>query len=242
MFDEVTKHEGGRRAAQRAGWVFGSTVFQIALVAAIIAVTAYKAKAARDEPIVEVKLVRQAAPPPPPPPPPAPAPVRKRPPDQKPPTNLPPPPPPQALLQPKDVQEEMKSNPNEPKEPEYDYGNQSGEGVVGGVVGAVPQEVEDAPSFATSGYVKPREAEPKCVQNSVRIPPALTGFVSRVTVKFAVKKDGTPDKFQILGGTDNAQIADAIWRGILSCKWVPGNDPQGRPTAIWVILPLNFKQ
>ncbi|HUL58101.1 MAG TPA: TonB family protein [Anaeromyxobacteraceae bacterium] len=241
MFDEVTKHEGGKLAAQRAGWVLGSTAFQIALVVAIIAATAYKAKAARDEPIVEVKLVRQAAPPPPPPPP-APAPVRRRPPTEKPPANLPPPPPPQALLQPKDVQEEMKTNPNEPKEPEYNYGAQSGEGVVGGVVGAPTNEVEEAPSFATSGYVKPREAEPRCVQNSVRVPQNLAGFVSLVTVKFAIRKDGTPDKFQILGGTDNAAVGEAIWRAVQSCKWVPGNDPQGRPTAVWVIMPIRFKQ
>jgi periplasmic protein TonB len=27
-----------------------------------------------------------------------------------------------------------------------------------------------------------------------------------------------------------------------SCRWVPGADAQGRPTAIWVILPLRFTQ
>ena len=31
MFDEVTKKEGGKAAARRAGYVFGSTVFQEAL-------------------------------------------------------------------------------------------------------------------------------------------------------------------------------------------------------------------
>ena len=53
MFDEVTKKEGGKAAARRAGYVFGSTVFQGVLIAAIItASAAIKAKVI-DEPVKE---------------------------------------------------------------------------------------------------------------------------------------------------------------------------------------------
>jgi protein TonB len=36
------------------------------------------------------------------------------------------------------------------------------------------------------------------------------------------------------------RISDAIWNAVQSCKWIAGADAQGRPTAIWVILPIRF--
>jgi protein TonB len=243
VFDEVTKHEGGRNAARKAGYVVGSTAFQILLVVAIItASAAIKAKVTEEAP-VDVKFVRQAAPPPPPPPPPAP--VARRPPqEKKSDTPRPPPPPPQALLQPKDVQEEMKTNPNEPKEPEYDYGaTASGEGVVGGVVGAPTGGIEDAPAYATAGYVKPAEVERGCVAQSTRIPTDLKGFVTGtpITVKFAVRADGSTSQFQVMTPGVPDRIAAAVFQAVQSCRFKPGTDPRGKPTPIWVILPLRFR-
>ena len=189
MFDEVTKKQTGKYAARRVGWVFGSTAFQLGMVALAL-MAGQKIKAAIEEKPVDVKFVRAAAPPrPPPPPPPAAPPKRKDAP--KPPVNAPPPPPPQALIQPKDVQAEMKED-TSPKEPEYDYGPQTGEGVVGGVVGA--RAIEDAPAYATAGYKKPTMAEPGCVQRSVRISSDLLDYISGpVTVKFAISRDGSPE-------------------------------------------------
>jgi protein TonB len=243
MFDEVTKLQGGKNAAKRAGYVFGSTVFQVLLVFAIItASAAIKAKVI-DEPVVDVKFVKPAAPPPPPPPPAPPA-ARKRPPSDKPRTDLPKPPPPSALLQPKEVQAEMKPpNPNEPPEPEYDYGDAAeGEGVVGGVVGAPAQnQVEDAPAYATAGYRKPQMAQAGCVQSSVRLPRELLGYISGpITVKFAINRDGSPSRYEVMTAVPDKRISDAIWNAIQGCKWIPGADAQGKPTAIWVILPLRF--
>jgi protein TonB len=137
----------------------------------------------------------------------------------------------------------MKVNPNEPPEPEYDYSDSgSDEGVVGGVVGAAAQpQIEDAPAFATTGYVKPRQETPNCVQQSVRVPPQLQGFISGpITVKFAVRKDGSPSQFQVMSTLPDKRIGDLIWSAVQSCRWVPGTDPQGHPTSIWVILPLRF--
>ena len=244
MFDEVTKKEGGKAAARRAGYVFGSTVFQILIVAAIIfASAAIKAKVI-DAPVVDVKFVKTAPPPPPPPPPLAPPAARKRPPDAKPRTDLPKPPPPQALLQPQEIKPEMKPpDPNEPPEPEYDYGGAAeGEGVVGGVVGAQPtNQIEDAPAYATSGYRKPQMAEPGCVQRSVRIPPQLAGFISGpIVVQFAVTRDGSPAKFKLNCDVPDARIGQAIWQAVQQCRWIPGTDPQGKPVSIWVILPIRF--
>jgi periplasmic protein TonB len=244
VFDEVTKQEGGKQAATRFGYVFGSTLFQVAIVVGIIALSSYVKAKVIDEPIVPVTIVKSAAPPPPPPPPAPPPAARKRPPSDKPKTDLPKPPPPQALLQPKEVQEQMKApDPNEPPEPEYDYDESAaGEGVVGGVVGAAPRnDIEDAPAFATAGYKKPQMAQAGCVQSSMRVPRELAGFVSGpVQVKFAIGKDGVPSRFETLTPVPDRRLADAIWSAVQSCKWVPGADAQGKPTAIWVIMPFRF--
>ena len=245
MFDEVTKQESGKNAAKRAGYVFGSTLVQVLLVFAIItASAAIKAKVI-DEPVVDVKFVKPVAPPPPPPPPAPPPPQRRPASDSKPKTDLPKPPPPSALLQPKEVQAEMKApDPNEPPEPEYDYGDaKPGEGVIGGVVGAAPvkNEIEDAPAYATAGYRKPQMAAAGCVQSTVRLPRELLGFISGpITVKFAINRDGSPSRYEVMTNIPDRRISDAIWNAIQTCKWIPGADAQGRPTAIWVILPLRF--
>jgi periplasmic protein TonB len=238
VFDEVTKRQTGKYAARRAGWVFGSTAFQLGLVALAL-FAGRQIKAAIEEKPIDVKFVRAAAPPkPPPPPPPAPPPRRKDTGPKPPPRpDAPPPPPPQALIQPKDVQEEMKVD-TSPKEPEYNYGPQTGEGVVGGVVGA--NQVEEAPAFATSGYVKPAEKEKGCVGRSVRVPRDLQGTVGSATVKFAVGRDGRPSRFEVLTDIPDKRFGDAIWQGIQSCQFTPGLDARGKPQLIWMILPLRF--
>jgi len=242
LFDEVTKREGGKNAARRAGYVFGSTAFQVVVIAAIV-FAGERIKTAVQEKAVEVKFVRSAAPPrPAPPPPPAPPPKPKSAPRTDNGPKLPPPPP-TALLQPKEVQEEMKApSPNEPKEPEYDYGSApAGEGVVGGVVGAQrTNEIEDAPAFATAGFVKPSEKDRGCVGRSVRIPREFQGFVKNLTVKFAVGRDGVPSLYECLTPDTDKRIADAVWQAIQSCQFSPGTDPRGQPQKIWLILPLRF--
>jgi protein TonB len=237
VFDEVTKRQDGKYVARRAGWVFGSTALQLGLVAAAL-FAGRQIKAAIEEKPIDVKFVRAAPPRPPPPPPAAAPPRRKETSNKPPPVNAPPPPPPQALIQPKDVQEEMKPD-TSPKEPEYNYGSQAGEGVVGGVVGATNQ-IEEAPAFATSGYVKPAEKERGCVGRSVRTPRDLQGLVTAVTVKFAVGRDGRPSRFEVLSDIPDKRIGDEIWKAVQNCAFTPGLDARGQPQLIWMILPLRF--
>lgn len=249
MFDEVTKREGGKRAARRGVWVAVSSAAQTALVVAIIVVSSKIAADVAQGPVVDVKFVKTAAPPPPPPPPPPPA--RKTPPKPK--TDnapKPKPPNPMAMVQPRDVPNELKPpDPNEPPEPEYDYGSDQGVegGVVGGVVGAGDATaqagggIEEAPAYATAGFRKPEQAQRGCVQTTVRVPRELTGFISGpVTVKFAIGRDGVPSLFQVVGQAPDPRITNAIWQAVQQCKWVPGADAQGRPTKIWVVLPVRF--
>jgi protein TonB len=130
-------------------------------------------------------------------------------------------------------------DPNEPPEPEYDYGPGATEGVVGGVVGAT-NTIEDAPAYATSGFVRPAERQRGCVGRSVRIPRELQGIITSVTVKFAVGRDGKPSLFETLSDVPDKRIADAIWQAIQACEFTAGLDPRGQPQKIWMILPLRF--
>ena len=143
MFDEVTKREGGKRAAKRGIWILGSSAAQTALVVGIIAASTALARKAADDKLVEVKFIKQAIPAPPAPPPPPPAPRRKVVQQQKPQTEPKPRP---AMVQPKEVPQELK--PPDPNEaPEEDSGSDDGVegGVVGGVVGGVTGGVPAAP-------------------------------------------------------------------------------------------------
>jgi len=124
------------------------------------------------------------------------------------------------------------------REPEYDWGD---EGVVGGA--ASDSSIADGPQFAMAGFRKPAMAQKNCVQGAVRIPRELQGFVSGpVTVKFAIGRDSSPSRFEVITNGVPDGIAASIWSAVQECKWVAGADAQGRPTAIWVILPLRFTQ
>lgn len=241
MFDEVTKTEGGKRAARRSAFLAGSTVVQILLVAFLIVAGERIRAAVKSEPVVDVKFVRPAAPKPPPPPPPPPA--RKKPPSDRPKVETTKAPP-MAMIQPKTVEDEIK--PPDPNEAEDDFGSDDGVegGTVGGVVGgqvSQPGGFEDAPRYMSAGYKAPAMADKNCFRDSFRLPPALAGFVTSVTVKFAVYPNGAIGAFQVMGTVPDQRIADAIRNALSNCTWVPGADAQGRPTPIYVILPVRLQ-
>jgi protein TonB len=154
------------------------------------------------------------------------------------------------MIQPKEVREEIKlPDPNTKPEPEPEYaeGDGDGDGVVGGVVGgaqaAAPAKgggFEEAPVYATTGFTPPREKQRGCVAQAVRIPRDLQGIVSTVVTKFGVKPSGQPYAFSIVGPQPDQRIINAVWQAIQQCDWQPGADAQGRPTSIWVTLPLRF--
>ena len=75
----------------------------------------------------------------------------------------------------------------------------------------------------------------------MRVPASLAGFISGpITVKFAVRRDGSVGQVQIMTQVPDQRIADVIRQGLAACQWNPGADAQGRPVAIWVIMPIRF--
>lgn len=244
MFEDITRRQGGKRIARRAGFLLGSTVVQGSLLVVLFAVSAYvKARVTEEPAPVDVKFVKPAVKPPPapvalaptaPPPPRQPRVAAKRP-------DLPKPPPPQALVQPKNVEPEMKKP--EAPEPEYDWGDHAGEGVVGGVLGGSEAAVApEVPSWASPQDTKPRMADSGCVQRNIHLTNELLDAAgnSTVLVKFVIEKDGKPISFEALSQNVDPRLAGAIWSAIRNCKWLAGADPHGQPKVFFVTLPLRF--
>lgn len=107
-----------------------------------------------------------------------------------------------------------------------------------------PVPEPDGPVVAsTTGrgpYEKPRSVAPHCVERNVRMTPEILGGHSGpITVKFAVMRDGGIARFEALSRVPDAAAAE-IERAVRSCEWIPGTDRQGRPTGVWIILPLRF--
>ncbi len=247
VFDDVTKNEGGERAARRVRYLIGSAAVQV-LALAVVAFLATRIRASVAEgPVVPVTIVRSVTTSGPPLHPPAPrreevagsrtAPKPRRE-DPRPRSQSR-----RAMVQPKAVPEpeEDRSAPSE--EAGEGDGGPSGEGPSGGMVaGAISgSAVGDAPAYAGAGWKRPEQEHRNCVQNSVRIPRGLQGFASGpITVKFAVGADGAPCEFQVLGELPDARIGASVWQAIQACRWVPGADTQGRPAKIWVTMPIRF--
>ncbi|WP_232287265.1 TonB family protein [Anaeromyxobacter dehalogenans] len=107
--------------------------------------------------------------------------------------------------------------------------------------GATP--VEDAPRYAAAGFRKPNLQVPRCVQDAIRLPRDARERVSGpVTVRFAVAKDGTVGLFQVMGDLPDRRVADAIWTAVRGCRFAPGADAAGKPTRLWVVMPIRFDE
>ena len=160
-----------------------------------------------------------------------------------------------AMVQPRKVEPEARPSPSEeppPPEPQTEEGAPGGAaggqegGVIGGVVGGQEDgtggPAEDTPTYATPGYRKPELAVHGCLQNALNIPRELQRSLSGpVTVKFAIRKDGTPASFQVMTQLEDGRVADVIWKAVTSCRWVPGADPKGQPVSIWIVVPFRFE-
>jgi len=97
-------------------------------------------------------------------------------------------------------------------------------------------EVKPAYASVTSGWKRPSELLPGCVERTV-VPPPLLQRIPEVTVKFAVAPDGSIDRFEDVSSPPASQpVIDAVRRAVSRCEYVPGRDPKGALASIWLIL------
>ncbi|HEY7725444.1 MAG TPA: hypothetical protein VH880_08925 [Anaeromyxobacteraceae bacterium] len=103
--------------------------------------------------------------------------------------------------------------------------------------------VEEAPAFAGTGFRRPAPETPGCVEGGIRIPRELGDRLPKTaTLRFAVGRDGGADLVQVLGEGVDPRLGDVLRAAVLRCRFVPGTDATGRPTRLWVVMPLRFSQ
>jgi protein TonB len=51
---------------------------------------------------------------------------------------------------------------------------------------------------------------------------------------------GQPTAVQVMGQVADPRITEAVRRAVQACNWVPGADAEGKPTALWVVLPIRL--
>jgi TonB family protein len=101
--------------------------------------------------------------------------------------------------------------------------------------------VEDAPAYPGTGFRKPAPADRSCLERALRLPRDVAGrFDGTLTVKFPVAADGTVGPVEVLGPVPDPRVPRAVETAIRSCRFLPGTDPRGRPTALWAVMPLRF--
>jgi protein TonB len=98
-----------------------------------------------------------------------------------------------------------------------------------------------APRYAGDGFLSPRIADRNCISENLRLPSQLGGAVpDTVTVRVAVAVTGQPTVVEVMGQVADPRISDAVRRAVQACNWVPGADAQGKPTALWVVMPIRL--
>jgi protein TonB len=238
VFDDVIRTARGPRRARRACYVAGSSLALAALVVLVIWAGGWSSAGVAFDPFLPVRIVSAA-----------PAQGRSEP-----------------LSNPRAAGQEPRLTPSpEPARArsrvatiapprgasrrleDAEGGRPAGEEVEAGSgsgMGSGPgpgSDIGEPAAYPGAGWRRPEQAQRACVQESVRIPHDLRGFVSGpVTVRFAIGRDGAPSAFEVLGVVPDARIGGAIWQAILSCCWISGADAQGRPMKIWVTMPLRF--
>jgi protein TonB len=91
------------------------------------------------------------------------------------------------------------------------------------------------------GFLSPKLVSRTCISENLRLPAQLTGAVpDTVTARIAVSATGQPSAVQVMGQVADPRISEAVRRAVQACDWVPGADAEGKPTPLWVVLPIRL--
>ncbi len=108
---------------------------------------------------------------------------------------------------------------------------------------ASPPPDPNAPRYAGDGFVAPQLAEKNCIAENLRLPSQLGASAPEmVTARAAISATGQPTTVQVMGQVADARISEAVRRAVQSCRWIPGADAEGKPTALWVVLPIRLSR
>ena len=90
-------------------------------------------------------------------------------------------------------------------------------------------------------FIAPKMVERGCFRDAFRMPFVVVKEL-RIHVKFPVYPDGKIGKVELRERFDDpeiqARLLASVEQALRSCAWSPGADATGRPTAIYVLMPL----
>jgi len=99
------------------------------------------------------------------------------------------------------------------------------------------------PAYPTAGYTAPVAQDPSCVADHLHLPYRELGYSGGAVAQFAVLPGGGKAWFSVSSADGvPAGVVEATWKAVQRCAWSDGLDPQGRPAAVWVVLPLRFSR
>ena len=91
------------------------------------------------------------------------------------------------------------------------------------------------------GFLSPQLDDRTCISDNLRLPTALGEATPElVTARIAVSAAGQATTVQIMGQVADPRISEAVRRAVQACTWKPGADAEGKPTALWVVLPIRL--
>jgi hypothetical protein len=94
------------------------------------------------------------------------------------------------------------------------------------------------------GVKAPKMVEPDCFRGAFDIRPLVPKQKVAIVAKFPIFTDGKPGRARLLNQVDDPAIQERLERSITvavkSCEWVPGKDGNGRPTLVYVLLPIRI--
>jgi hypothetical protein len=106
---------------------------------------------------------------------------------------------------------------------------------------AVAAAPAPGPAYVGDGFVSPRLADRACIASNLRLPVQLEDDAPEVvTVRVAVDATGVPAQVRPTGDAIDPRNFDAIRRAVIACEWTPGKDAQGKPSLIWVVVPIRL--
>lgn len=95
------------------------------------------------------------------------------------------------------------------------------------------------------GLTSPKMVDVDCFRSTFNLVTIVPKQRFAITAKFPVFADGKPGRARLLEKFDDPAIQDQLERSVTvavrSCEWVPGKDAGGRPTLVWVVLPIRIQ-
>ena len=87
----------------------------------------------------------------------------------------------------------------------------------------------------------PSPADRRCVPRALRGRRELAGRLPpEIAVRFQVAASGAVGRVEVLGDVEDREAAAAIEEAVRACRFLPGSDEAGRPTALPVVMRIRF--